>query len=106
MNIDFYNTIKERFKNNFDTVFREVSCKQGTLHLIFISNLCDSSFISEYIIYPLIKNKDYTYNIKNIKERMLSASSVDEITDIDEAIMNILSGNVIIISDFLKELFL
>ncbi len=37
---------------------------------------------------------------------MLSASSVDEITDIDEAIMNILSGNVIIISDFLKELFL
>ncbi|PIH05324.1 spore germination protein [Clostridium combesii] len=102
MNIDFYNTIKKRFKNNFDTVFREVSCKQGTLHLIFISNLCDSSFISEYIIYPLIKNKDYTYNIKNIKERMLSASSVDEITDIDEAIMNILSGNVIIIPDFFE----
>ncbi len=72
MNIDFYNSIKKRLENNFDIVFREVSCKQGTLHLIFISNLCDSSFISEYIIYPLIKDNNYTYNIKNIKEKNVS----------------------------------
>lgn len=102
MNIDFYNTIKKRLENNFDMVFRDISCKQGTLHLIFISNLCNSNFISEYVIYPLIKDKDYTYNIKNIKEKMLAANSVEEITDIDEAIMSILSGNVIIIPDFFE----
>ncbi len=53
-------------------VFRDISCKQGTLHLIFISNLCNSNFISEYVIYPLIKDKDYTYNIKNIKRKNVS----------------------------------
>ncbi len=31
---------------------------------------------------------------------MLAANSVEEIIDIDEAIMSILSGNVIIIPDF------
>lgn len=102
MNIDCYDIIKKRLENKFDTVFRDIACKQGTIHLIFISNLCDSSFISEYIIYPLIKDEDYTYNIKNMKEKMLAANSVEEVKNVEEAILSILSGNVVIIPDFIE----
>lgn len=99
MNSKYFNYIKEKLKNNFDIVYRKLTHKDTNLYIIFVSNLCDSKFISNYIIYPIIKDNNFSYSIENLQENIVSANSVGVVKDKDDAIMHILSGDVIILSD-------
>lgn len=88
-------------KSNSDFKHREVKCNVGTINLFFIDNLCDSKFISEYIIAPFIKNNNIQPNIENIKKEVLYSNSVADIKTKEEAIIHILSGDVVIVFDFI-----
>jgi len=49
------NYIKEKLKNSYDVKYREIKCEQGIIFGVFIDDMCDSKFISEYIFNPLIQ---------------------------------------------------
>ena len=91
------NYIKEKFKNSYDVVYREIECESGIIIGIFIDNLCDSKFISEYIFNPLIQNKIDTVDLEYIKKDILPANSIGDINSNEEAVSHILSGDLVLI---------
>jgi hypothetical protein len=94
------NYIKDKFKNSYDLVYREIDCVSGTILGIFIDDLCDSKFISEYIFNPLMKNRSTTFDLEYIKKEILPAKSIGDINSNEEAISHILSGDLVLVFSF------
>ncbi len=97
---DYLNYINEKLKNNSDLKHREIKCSRGIIYLLFIDDMCDSKFISEYIIAPLIKNSKSITDVEMIKDQVLYSNSLGDVNSKDDALLHILSGDVIILSDF------
>jgi len=94
------NYIKEKLKNSYDVKYREIECDVGTIFGIFIDDLCDSKFISEYIFNPLIRHKILTVDLEYIKKEVLPANNIGDINSNEEAIVHILSGDLVLIFSF------
>jgi len=103
VNEKYLDYIKGKLEGNFDVKYRELKVNKGTVRLIFIDNLCDSKFISQYIAAPIINSKNIIDG-KTVKEEILEANSIGDVKSQDDALIHILSGDVIIISDFYKEI--
>ncbi len=101
MNEQYVRNLKEKLKDSFDVKYREIECSQGIIYAIYIDNLCDSKFISEYIIEPLLKNNKIT-NVENIRKEVLWANNVGEVSSENETIMHILSGDLVLVFNFEK----
>ncbi|MCY6355745.1 spore germination protein [Clostridium sp. ZS2-4] len=101
MNEQYVKNLKEKLKDSFDVKYREIECSQGIIYAIYIDNLCDSKFISEYIIEPLLKSHRVR-DTENVKKEVLWANNVGEVNSENEAIMHILSGDVILVFNFQK----
>jgi hypothetical protein len=97
---DYWNYINDKLNNNSDLKRREIKCNRGTIYLLFIDDMCDSKFISQYIIAPLIKNSRLITDSETIKKRILYSNSIGDVTSRDDALLHILSGDVVILSDF------
>jgi spore germination protein KA len=97
VNIEY---IKDKLKNSYDVVYREIDCSVGIIIAIFIDNLCDSKFISEYIVNPLMKNKISTVDLEYIKREILPANSIGDINSSEDAISHILSGDLVLVFSF------
>lgn len=93
----YFELIKEKLKDNFDLKYREIETVIGSIYIMYIDDLCNSSFISQYIVTPIIQNQDNIKDIDNLKKGILNANSVDDINNFDEAMIHILSGDVLII---------
>lgn len=89
--------IKKRFEKAFDVKYREVETILGKCNLVFIDNLCSAIFISEYIVTPLKNKKQDVYNIDEIATKVLDINIVNYAEDLEDAILHILSGDVILI---------
>lgn len=100
MNEDKLNYIKEKFKGNVDAKYRIIESKNGTITMIFIDNLCDSHFISQYIVEPILENKDNIKSLDDITNDSLFAFSIGDVKDKADAILHVLLGDVVIICDF------
>lgn len=98
---EYLQYIYSKLGNNSDFKHRELKCNLGTINLLFIDNLCDSKFISEYIIAPFIKTDNIQANIEHIKKEVLYSNSVGDIKTKEEAVIHILSGDVVIVFDFI-----
>lgn len=96
--------IKQKLENDYDVKYREINCKSGKITLVFIDNLCDSKFISEYIIAPIINSNIEDADDNTLKKDILQANIVDDVKSIDDAYIHILSGDVVIISDFFDKM--
>ena len=94
------NYIKEKFKNSYDVVYREIECESGIIFGVFIDNLCDSKFISEYIFNPLIQNNINGVDLEYIKKEILPANSIGDVNSNEEAVSHILSGDLVLIFPF------
>jgi len=92
--------IKEKLKNSYDVKYREIQCEIGIIYGVFIDDLCDSKFISEYIFNPLIQHKIASVDLEYIKREVLPANSIGDINSNDEAISHILSGDLVLIFSF------
>ena len=99
VNIDY---IKDKLKNSYDVKYREIECKLGIIIGVFIDDLCDSKFISEYIFDPLMLKNIVNVDLDYIKKEILPANSIGDINSNDEAIYHILSGDVVLIFSFIN----
>ncbi|MDI6602401.1 MAG: spore germination protein [Thermoanaerobacteraceae bacterium] len=104
--------IKDRFKDCYDIVIREFYIDNGhtpnhKLALIYIDNMIDKSLINESIMESLMsisKHDELEYNggkqlFSRIKERLITASHVDETDDFEKVIYSILCGNSALLMD-------
>jgi hypothetical protein len=89
--------IKDKFKNNFDIVYRELQTDRGTIHVVFDGIMCDSSFISDFILRPLMSSQDIGVNIEKIIGEILPAKTIAFADSLDTAIVKILSGDAILL---------
>jgi spore germination protein KA len=95
--------IKERFKDSIDVKYRNIETAKGILTLIFMDTLCDSKFISEFIITPLSTYDLAIHNVGDIKDKILYSNIVGDVKSHEDALLHILSGDVVITSDFIFE---
>lgn len=100
MNEDYIAFIKEKFKGNIDVKYRYIKCEKGTIYVIFIDNMTDSKFISQYIIGPLITEKDKIQNVEDVKKKILFANSIGDVETSHDILLHIVQGDAIVISDF------
>lgn len=104
MNEDYIAFVKEKFKGNIDVKYREIECKLGMMHIIFIDNMTDSKFISQYIIEAIIRQKDNIKSSEDVKKSILYANSIGDIQTSHDILLHIVQGDVVIISDFYQGL--
>lgn len=102
VNEKYLEYIKNKLEGNYDIKYRELKLEKGTVYIIFIDNLCDSKFISQYIAAPIINNKNIV-DSEMLKSKILEANIVGDVKSQDDALIHILSGDVVIISDFYKK---
>ncbi|AOR24513.1 spore germination protein [Clostridium taeniosporum] len=90
------NYLKKKFEKSFDVKYREVDTKIGKTTLIFIDTLCNGQFISDYIVSPL---KNCSYECKNLDDivtKVLEINIVGDVKDLDDAMLHILSGDIVL----------
>lgn len=68
---DYLSYIYDKLKNTADFKKRVINSICGDIYLLFIDNLCDSKFISEYLIAPLMQMTKKTINSNIIKDKVL-----------------------------------
>lgn len=100
---EYLDYINSHLKGNIDLKDREISCNLGIIHLFYIDNLCDSKLISQFIITPFITNENIQADVNSIKKDVLFLSSVESIKSKEESLTHILSGDVVIVFDFIPD---
>lgn len=93
----YFDLIKDKLKDNFDLKHREIETAGGLIYLVYIDDLCNVSFISEYIVTPIVENKDSIKSVEELKRGILRSNSVNDVKDFNDGILHILSGDVVII---------
>ncbi|GAA0786433.1 spore germination protein [Hathewaya limosa] len=103
MNDDKIKSIENTLKGNFDLKWRKIIKDEGMINFVFIDNLCDTKYIADYIVKPIIS---YEGKIDGniIKNQLLDASIVGEVEKEKEIILHILSGDLIIISNYFNDI--
>ncbi|MBV4419194.1 spore germination protein [Clostridium tyrobutyricum] len=101
---DYLSYIYDKLQNTADFKKRDISSICGDIYLLFIDNLCDSKFISEYLIAPLMQMTKKTINSKIIKDKVLFGNSIDDVKSKDDAILHILSGDVVIVFENMENI--
>lgn len=95
--------LKKTFNNCADVKFRQLNREEGSIYIIFIDNMCDSRFINEFIIAPLLDRNVRCNDINTIKNEILITNLLGSINNLQEATKNILEGNVVLIFTFINE---
>ncbi|WP_024613843.1 spore germination protein [Clostridium sp. Ade.TY] len=99
--------LKENLNGSFDVKYREVDSSIGKVTLVFIDNLCNTEFISDYIINPIINKNIECNSIDDLIKKILEiniAEFVKDKIDIEDAIYHIVSGDVIILVEGYEEI--
>ncbi|GAA0070245.1 spore germination protein [Clostridium sardiniense] len=99
--------IKERFKDSFDVKYREINGPLGKTTLVFIDNLCSTQFLSDYIVSPIRSKKVRCQSLEDLITNVLEiniANFVENKTSIDDAMLHIVSGDVVIFVEGYEEM--
>ena len=92
--------VKGKLKNCYDVKYREIECEMGTIFGVFIDNLVDSKFISEYIFNPLIRYKIATDDLDYLKREVLYANIIGDVKSNKDAVSHVLAGDLVLIFSF------
>ncbi|WP_034327575.1 spore germination protein [Alkaliphilus transvaalensis] len=92
--------IKKSLENIFDITFRTIETDQGEATVIFIDTMSDIQQISENIIKPLIKREIKGEDLDYIKEKILNIAISEYVMNLQELILQVLSGNTVILFSF------
>ena len=65
--------------------------------MVYCKTMCDRAFISMYITRPFLENKENYIDEQSIKDNVITSCSLEDITSINQAIEEIISGNAVIV---------
>lgn len=92
--IDF---LKDKLKNCFDVKIRDLETALGETTIMYTDTMCSTQFISEYIIKPLMMVKENIKTEDDVIKKVLNINSTAFVKDDDDALLHVLSGDVVII---------
>ncbi|MGL4773994.1 MAG: spore germination protein [Clostridium sp.] len=96
--------VKSRLEGSFDVKYRPVMTPLGKATLVFVDDLCSTQFISQYIVVPIKEDNNEIKNINDVMEKVLDINITSLAKDIEDSILHVLSGDVIIIYDDYEEI--
>ncbi|MBT2655728.1 spore germination protein [Bacillus sp. ISL-18] len=97
INID---RLKQLFKDCSDIVFRQIIAGEVEAYLLFVDGLIDTNSIQLHGINQILKEVEKErVTADYLIERIISVSSVKEITKLDDAVSNVLKGNTVLLVD-------
>jgi len=91
------NDIKNELSDTFDVKYRSINIGNSKAHLVYIDNICDSKYMSEFIIEPLINYKKDVDSLETIMESVLHSNDAELVANAKEAVVKILKGSVVIV---------
>ncbi|WP_160722878.1 spore germination protein [Bacillus sp. USDA818B3_A] len=92
--------LKELFKDCSDIVFRQILAGEVEAYLLFVDGLIDTNSIQLHGINQMLKEVERERVTADfLVEKILSVSSVNEITKLDDVVSNILKGNTVLLVD-------
>lgn len=91
--------LKEILNGNSDIVYREFKISGIKLLLVYIDGMGDKVLLDNFVLYPLMKNEVKLDNLSMIKEQIISISDLREVSDLNEAINAMLSGDTMMLMD-------
>ena len=97
--MDKLNYLKKRLEKSFDVKYRSINSSLGYCTLVFIDDLCNTSFMSEYVIEPLTHKDIQCNKVEDIVEEVIGINIADYAKDLDDAVFHVLSGDVVILFD-------
>lgn len=86
--------IKETFRQSEDLVLREIKIMETNACLIFLTGLNDSTYISQYVLNPLLNVKELPKSnlVEHLTSQVLTIGQLDTIKDFAEVEKEILKG--------------
>ncbi|MEH7098193.1 spore germination protein [Neobacillus vireti] len=97
INID---RLKQLFNDCSDIVFRQIIAGEVEAYLLFVDGLIDTNSIQLHGINQILKEVEKERVTSDyLIERIISVSSVKEITKLDDAVLNVLKGNTVLLVD-------
>jgi spore germination protein len=89
--------VKDKFEGAFDVKYREITTNLGQCTLVFIDDLCSTQFISEYIVTPLKNRLNECNMVEDVLTKVLDINIANYAESIDDAILHILSGDIVLL---------
>lgn len=100
--------IQEKFKGCFDVKYKPIDTIIGKGTIVYIDDLCNGQWMMEYFILPLRgfgRLKDTEVKTpKDMLDKVLDINATGFSKDIDDAMMHVLSGDVILVLDDFEEI--
>ncbi|OZB98750.1 spore germination protein [Paenibacillus sp. XY044] len=92
--------LKKQYADCFDVVFHDFNCGQTPAVIVYVLGLTDNDLINRYVLEPTLKqiSEDDGVTLGDFSE-CLPVSSYTKIRTIDQAVMEIGDGNVVMLMD-------
>lgn len=92
--------ISAKLSGCFDFIQRDIYVLENVITLYYIDTICDSNYISQYIIEPL-SQMEQDITCKEDASRAIYAAKFGEITDSAQALEHILAGDPVLIFEMI-----
>lgn len=89
--------LKDILKDNSDMVYREFTISGVKLLLLYIDGMGDKLLLDNFVLYPLMKGGIDVDSLSKVKEQLISVSDLREVSDLDEAVKAMLSGDTMML---------
>ncbi|KKK38530.1 membrane protein [Mesobacillus campisalis] len=95
-NIDI---LKELFKDCSDIVFRMFKAGAQRAYMVFVDGLVDSNTLQFHVLEQLEESEGEHFTVERVKDRLISAGTVNDTDKLDELVKQILGGNTGVLID-------
>ncbi|WFA09340.1 spore germination protein [Tissierella sp. Yu-01] len=89
-------TVRKRLENIHDVNYREYKCGSQFFTLVYIESITNIELMSEFIIKPLLTYDKNICNVEEVINDIILLSSATTINKLNDAITQVLSGNILI----------
>lgn len=101
--------LKSKMKNVADVNYREILCGKDLVTIVFVSDLCDTTLISNFIVKPLLNYENKKIfrgiGIEEIAQEVIMLHPAEKVNTLEGALNYLLAGNVLIFISSRKVLY-
>ncbi|WP_053363050.1 spore germination protein [Bacillus sp. FJAT-27251] len=98
--------LKELFKDCTDIVFRMFKAGSQRAYMVFVDGLVDSNTLQFHVLEQLEEAEGEHFTVDRVKDRLISAGTVNDTEKLDELVKQILGGNTGVLIDGLDAAFI
>jgi len=94
--------IKTTMKDCSDVIYREFYIKNWKCALIYIDGLIDKYLLDDYVLETVMSNDISIEDIHDIKDKLLTVTDLKDITNLNDGINSVLSGDTLMFIEGLE----